>query len=294
MSGVRVYFSMSTGLREPVQVSRYTLGRLRDDAAWFEQWFGWASEREPTPTSEDGERLKPRRWKRGDREIPRVPPAGHPELDRFGPDHWTAKLPGALERHHLKQWRTIACDRIRRHRRTVQALYEELTVEGQAKLVAEAAMGRTDAVTWTPEEAAELWHATDLEQVPMELWDEDYERETMERMYEVLRGRGDGQYGIRGRKLTEEQAGAVVWLVEVMLDLPHADSLRLEVPHGHDGLASTDEYDWCSRCGAIANDDLRSRLRTCPKRKKCELRDGNPDLVEEIEEENRENRRNGR
>lgn len=128
----------------------------------------------------------------------------------------------------------------------------------------------TDGETITLEQAQEFWHAIECFIHPEpERWTGDYYRARMDAIYEALRGRnGDGAildacYG--ERPLTARQAAAVIRLFSEYLD---PKDLRLDVPMGHDYLASSDDggYTWCGKHGPIAEEDLGDH-----KRKRCEL-----------------------
>jgi hypothetical protein len=109
--------------------------------------------------------------------------------------------------------------------------------------------------------------------IPPHCWTPGYFVERMEHFYEVMRGReSEGSVFMAGT-LTPEQAGAVIR----MLDFLDPEDHRLEVPLGHDHL--TDEYHWCSKCGAVHFDDLETRIKNCPNRP-CELED----IIEQLDD----------
>lgn len=273
MSGRRVYFGFSTGIKRPLLVRDYRIRELADIAAWIERWFGWATERpsiERAADAPDGV-PPPRRWKGSRREVPRDPPDGW-EVPIDERPRWANPDEATLRRYAVESWRRAVCDRLDRQAELVRKLYEDLTEEGQRRLVAdERAMANAAVVEWTLDAAADLWHALDPVSIPLDLWTEEHQRRVLERAYEALRGQGDGEYILDGRALSPAQAGSVLWLFENLVDLPHGDALRLAVPRGRDRLASSEEYEWCSGCGAVENDDVDHYVRTC-RRKGCDLR----------------------
>lgn len=100
--------------------------------------------------------------------------------------------------------------------------------------------------------------------VKPERWTGDYYTEQMEHLYEVMRGREDDGVSFDTKKLTEKQAAAVINLFSEYLD---KDDRRLDVPKGHDCLASSYDggYEWCEKCGAITFEDARRcNTRKCP------------------------------
>ena len=84
----------------------------------------------------------------------------------------------------------------------------------------------------------------------------------MEVLYDVMRGNENEGITFGEKKLTPKQASAVVRLFSEFLD---KHDRRLDVPNGHDYLASSYDggYWWCEKCGAITYDDAES----CGKRK---------------------------
>lgn len=274
-----VYFGFSTGIKRTLLVRAHRLRELTDLAEWIARWFGWETERPAVERSADVSDgvPPPRRWKGSDlrRRVPREPPEGW-ELPVDAFPKWTDPDPerraAYLRSLAVDSWQRAVCDRLHRHAELIRDLYEDLTEEGQRRLVAdERAIAGASVVEWTPDAAADLWHALDPIEVPIELWTKDHEQRVLERAYEVLRGRGDGEYRLRGRPLTAEQAGSVLWLFEHLLHLPHGDDLRLEVPRGRDFLAPSDDYEWCSTCGAVFYEDVDHYVRTC-RRRGCDLR----------------------
>lgn len=116
----------------------------------------------------------------------------------------------------------------------------------------------------TPQQAQEFWPGLQFITVPPERWTGDYYTARMETLYEVMRGRPTDGITFGARKLTEKQAAQVIILFSEFLD--HHDR-RLEVPKGHDCLASSYDgcYEWCEQCGAITYEDsLQCSRKKCP------------------------------
>ena len=146
---------------------------------------------------------------------------------------------------------------------------------------------RGETETLTPEDAATFWHGLRQIDVPMERWDRRYYRKKMEQVYEILRGRQVTGIHWGHKPLTPDQAGGVIWLIEQHLGLD-VDDQRLEVPrawrvvNGRTKLVQLDEvqpsggydgdgYQWCERCGAVADDGYGDT--GCPRsRSRCPLK----------------------
>jgi hypothetical protein len=98
--------------------------------------------------------------------------------------------------------------------------------------------------------------------VKPERWTGEYYTKRMEVLYDVMRGNENEGITFGEKKLTPKQAGAVVRLFSEFLD---NHDRRLDVPNGHDYLASSYDggYWWCEKCGATTYDDAES----CGKRK---------------------------
>lgn len=144
-----------------------------------------------------------------------------------------------------------------------------------------------DTETLTPEDAATFWHGLRQIDVPMERWDRHYYRRMMGQVYEILRGRQVTGVHWTHKPLTPDQAGGVLWLIEQHLGLD-VDDQRLEVPrawrvvNGRTKLVQLDEvqpsgsydgdgYQWCERCGAVADDGYGET--GCPRsRSKCPIK----------------------
>lgn len=120
--------------------------------------------------------------------------------------------------------------------------------------------------TMTPEDAATFWHGLQKIPVPAERWSADYYRDQMEHLYEVMRGRTSRGQSFDAAALTPKQAAAVVNIFSPFLDV---GDQRLDVPNGHDYLASSSDggYDWCEKCGPAHPDDSRGCTKNaCPVR----------------------------
>lgn len=169
------------------------------------------------------------------------------------PAHWD------LHRANFKDIEDeLLCTTALEHNDWVRRLYADISRW--------AAAPPADGETITPEEAQTFWRGLQQISVPVERWTRDFYRSRMEHAFEVMRGREDEGVTWRGRKLTAEQAGAVIWLFGMWLD---HDDIRLEVPRGHDHLASSynGEYEWCERCGAVTYEDGGDcRRKGCPVR----------------------------
>lgn len=114
--------------------------------------------------------------------------------------------------------------------------------------------------------ARDFWHGLREIDVPAHRWTEEYYRERMEHLYDVMRGVKSEGVQFDQRALTPKQAGAVIRLFEEFLD---PGDLRLEVPNGRDELRSSNDggYDWCEKCGPVAGEDVElCRRRKCPLR----------------------------
>lgn len=158
----------------------------------------------------------------------------------------------------------VLCKTVESHNDFVRRLYHDMAkwsespVNGGEKI--------------TPAMAAEWWHGLEILSVPTSRWTRDYYRARMECLYEVMRGREtDGITWDSKVPLSPDQAANVIGLFAEFLD---DHDLRLDVPRGHDYLASSYDggYEWCEKCGAVCYDDaIDCKRRGCPLRK--ELRD---------------------
>lgn len=124
----------------------------------------------------------------------------------------------------------------------------------------------------TPDDAQLFWHGFNILDVPVEKWTREYYVSRMEHLYEVMRGRNSEGVTFDAKSLTEKQAAAVIRIFDQYLD---AHDMRLDVPHGHDRLASSYDggYDWCDKCcRAIDPDDIGDcKRRKCPLREEREI-----------------------
>lgn len=149
------------------------------------------------------------------------------------------------------------CETVEQHNAWVRRLYEQFGEWGRKPVKG------GDRIT--PKEAQTFWHALTELYVDPHRWTGDYYRARMESLYEVMRGRPSEGISFDATALTPEQASNVIRLFERYLD---TEDLRLECPVGHDYLASSSDggYSWCSKHGAIAEDDLGEHSR-----KRCDL-----------------------
>lgn len=124
-----------------------------------------------------------------------------------------------------------------------------------------------EAETITPEQASVFWRALNPIQVPTERWSRDYYRKRMEVLYEVMRGRPTEGIEFDAAALKPKQAAEVINLFSEFLD---KHDLRLDVPNGHDHLASSYDggYKWCEKCGPVDPDD-----GACCRKRKCPIRE---------------------
>ncbi|MFH0995783.1 MAG: hypothetical protein V1844_09845 [Pseudomonadota bacterium] len=123
-----------------------------------------------------------------------------------------------------------------------------------------------DCETITPEDATKFWHGLRLIHVPPERWTGDYYRARMESLYDVMRGRESDGVTFNEKPLTPRQAAQVINLFSPFLD---ESDLRLDVPKGHDYLASSCDggYVWCEKCGAVTSEHAEMcQKRKCPVR----------------------------
>lgn len=140
----------------------------------------------------------------------------------------------------------VACRTVAAHNRWVRFVYDRLgswmesPVEG--------------GETITPAEMDTIWHGLALLDVEPGRWTLKYYRERAEHLYEVMRGRASEGVTMDAEPLTERQAAAVTRLFSEFLD---TGDLRLDVPVGHDRLASSYDggYTWCEHCGPIDEED---------------------------------------
>jgi len=147
----------------------------------------------------------------------------------------------------------VFCQVASKHNSFVIALYEELERYSE--------MPAVDGETLTIEQSEGYWYGLVTIHVPIEKWTEDYYRERMDELYETMRGRGEA-VTFDSKPLTPRQAADVMNIFSQYLD---KWDLRLDVPKGHDYLASSNDggYYWCEKCGAVTEEDAAN----CTKRK---------------------------
>lgn len=160
------------------------------------------------------------------------------------PEHWNP----------MSQWASVddevLCREAERHNRYVRWLYDRLE-EWDEKSPA-------DGEEITPEQAAEFWRGLELIDVPLERWTSEYYCDRMQALYEVMRGREAEGMTFDAKPLSVKQAAAVIRIFDQYLD---AHDMQLDVPRGHDYLASSVDggYEWCDKCGAPIHPDEECR-----------------------------------
>lgn len=171
------------------------------------------------------------------------------------PVHWDS-----FKRDFSKIEDKLLCETVRHHNLWVMDWYANF--EHWAKHPFK--IGKAERIT--PKDAQEFWHGFQTLSVPTSKWTADYYRSRMESLYEVMRGRESEGVSFDEKPLTPKQAASVIGIFDQYLD--PAD-LRLDVPNGHDYLASPYDggYEWCEKCGAVdPYDGDRCRKRKCPIR----------------------------
>lgn len=166
------------------------------------------------------------------------------------PEHWES-----INFDHFDD--DILCDLAIRHNNWVRDTYWLL--EEYANTPAEVFEEITD------DEFKTFLPALKFIDVPSHKWTGEYYTDKMETLYEVMRGRETNGISFNSKKLTQKQAAAVIILFSEFLD---HDDRRLDVPKGHDYLASSYNggYDWCEKCGAITfEDSQRCERKKCPQ-----------------------------
>lgn len=150
------------------------------------------------------------------------------------------------------------CQVVSKHNSFVIALYEELEKYFETP--------SPDGEVITLEESQKFWYGLVRIDVPAERWTKEYYREQMDELYETMRGRGEA-VTFDSKPLTERQAADVINIFGSCLD---KWDLRLDVPKGHDYLASSSDggYYWCEKCGAVTEEDASA----CTKRK-CPIKE---------------------
>jgi hypothetical protein len=157
----------------------------------------------------------------------------------------------------------LLCETVLEHNDWVRSLYESFGEWSQEPI--------KDGETLTPQDAQEFWFGLEILDVPIEKWTEDYYRNRMEHLYEVMRGRDSEGVSFDTKGLTPRQAAEVIILFSEYLD---EGDIRLDVPAGHDELAASSDggYEWCEKCGkAIDPDDIDGcHRKQCPLKKGVE------------------------
>lgn len=228
---VCVFFGFSTGFNRPLHCPKGTLASIRKHVAEIEELLD----------------LK-------------VTSPGEGNIKAYGPncgghwDHWDPAYRAGWPEVDDE----VLCETIGKHNAWVRWIYDHT-----AKWAAEESSSKTEIIT--PEMGATFWHALSILEVRPDRWTKEYYRARMEHLYAVMRGLENEGDTFNAKALTPQQAGAVIGLFEQFLDPGDA---RLEVPVGHDYLASSDDgqYSWCTQHGAIAEEDLGEHSR-----KRCEL-----------------------
>lgn len=170
---------------------------------------------------------------------------------RDNPVHWDS-----FSRDFSQISDELLCQTISEHNRWVRGYYHNFGKWSKEPV--------KDGEIITPKDAEKFWFGFEMFHVPPERWTADYYREQMEVCYRVMRGHPTQGITFETKALTPKQAGAVIWLFADFLD---THDIRLEVPNGRDHLATSNEYDWCQKCGPMDPDDAAGcRKRKCPLR----------------------------
>jgi hypothetical protein len=171
------------------------------------------------------------------------------------------------------RWKDIPderlCETVEKHNRWVRSMYEDFGQYAETPFVAAPFVGTEQL---TPADAREFWHGLTILDVPVERWTREYYRARMEALYETMRGRPEQGMEFDAKRLTQQQANAVIRLFEQYLDL---HDLGLEVVQrpgrgfkGLDVLASSYDggYDYCDGCyKSIDPDSIGDcKRRNCP------------------------------
>lgn len=244
----RVFFSMSTGLAKPITVPAGTVKACQDHVARIERVLGFEQEK---------------------------------YLDN--PVHWRSTKPKKGVSDEL------LCTVAQEHNGWVQWLYGRLGEWSKANKKNPIRDGwhpnnfyrpdTEDAVRFMPgnygkpvetekmsqADAATFWHGLVEIKVPVERWSKDFYRDRMEHLYSVMRGAESEGVSFGEKALTPKQAAAVINIFSFI----DTNDLQLDVPRGHDYLASSYDggYDWCITHGAVHPDD-----GMCCSNKDCDNR----------------------
>jgi len=262
MSGsMAVFFTFATGIKNPITVPLGLLAHCQEHVRYVEEALGL----------ELGEpyRDNPRHWKRRDEarcehdKVLCIVASDHnawirwlhDSLGRWAsePEWWTKPVPGGrmalwgADRPLVEtfDWGTRVTSRY--HCALLVPLNPDRTPQTEVL---------------TPEQAQTFWHGLQAIDVPVGRWTEEFYRDRMDHLYEVLRGREHEGASIDCDPLTPEQVADVVWLLDTGGYIP-SGGLDLDVPQGCDGLSSADEYKRCTICGAVDLEELCEHLAWC-------------------------------
>lgn len=176
------------------------------------------------------------------------------ERYRRNPRHWIRPIPieGVSDE--------VLCKTAMEHNAWVRHFFTKTQEWSKAKPTG-------DTEKMTPRDAQTFWHGLEDIKVPTERWTDEYYRDRMNHLYEVMRGNESEGVTFDEKPLTPRQAAQVI----NMFSFLDPGDARLDVPRGCDYLASSEDggYDWCERsgCGAMHPDDWPHCLkRGCPIR----------------------------
>lgn len=231
-----VFFSMSTGITKAVRVPKGTLAAVIKQIKETETLLGLTT---------DQYKNNPKRWV-------------IPDFNTLDDE--------------------VVCGGIERHNNFVMRFYDQLShwashpfKIGKGPL-AKHVIDTAYPIGWgsekiTPKDARGFWHGLRTLEVPVTKWTREYYVNQMETLYEVMRGRTRDGISFDESPLTPKQAAQVINIFSTFLD---DNDCRLDVPNGHDYLASSYDggYDWCEKCGAMTSEDGQvCAKRGCPLRK---------------------------
>lgn len=123
----------------------------------------------------------------------------------------------------------------------------------------------------TPEQSREFFPGLQILDVEPERWTNEYYRNKMDVLYEVMRGRETDGISFDTKKLTEKQAANVIILFSEFLD---GGDIRLDVPKGCDHLEASYDggYEWCIKHGAVLYEDINElECSKCKYRDTCDI-----------------------
>lgn len=283
----RVFFSFSVGLKEPMTVPKGTLIACQDHVARVETALGLKAEKYKD---------NPAHWRIGapiTREA--MWEASHMLAAWGGPSSlagtaWTSVVEVLRKAADSAITDEAYCNVTEAHNRWVRWLYHMLGKWSEAAQAGEPLCdgwhpnlftGRhedrwrlmvgnygkpVETETLTPEDAQTFWHGLQEIDVPAERWSRAHYVSRMEHAYAILRGEEDEGAEFDAKPLTPKRAAAVVGVFSEFLD---KHDMRLNVPNGHDYLASSYDggYRWCEKCGPAHPDDIPGcRKKACPAR----------------------------